>query len=44
MENNTKETTLASYRAPKCKQIEIAPQSFVCGSETENVGEKEGEW
>lgn len=46
MNNNlSKESAgIQSYAPPVCKVILVGTQRVICTSETENVGETEGEW
>jgi hypothetical protein len=47
MQENTlsKETAeVRGYYAPGCRVIPLVTQRVICGSETEVVGEDEGEW
>lgn len=39
MKNNVKE-----YDAPVCSVLSVGTQSIICSSETEKVGETEGQW
>ena len=32
------------YGAPVCEVLFVAPERIICTSETEHVGEDEGEW
>lgn len=32
------------YDTPLCEVLSVSTQNVICGSETEHVGEKEGEW
>ena len=35
---------LRAYEAPACEIFTVGLQRVICGSETEHVGEDEGEW
>ena len=35
---------IREYASPACEVFVIGPQKVICDSETEKVGEDEGEW
>ena len=47
MKNNNQFKEIADtreYDAPNCEVYFVGPQRVICDSETEKVGEDEGEW
>ena len=47
MKNNnfsTENAEAKSYASPICQLIDVDTQRVICASETEKVGETEGEW
>ena len=47
MQNNTlsrAKADIQEYESPACEMIFVGTQKVICASETEIVGEDEGEW